>query len=56
MRFEVEFPNGSLNSIRLDADGIPPNERFPSWFRTDDGWVYPASSVIAFKMKEEPGE
>lgn len=49
MRFEFAIQGGGYEQ----GEGIPPNEHYPEWFVTDDGWIYPISVVKAFKLMDE---
>lgn len=50
MRFEISIRDGGYVP---STEGIPPNDPYPVWFVADDGWVYPITSVVAFKQLED---
>lgn len=51
MRFELL--TGGHDQVLVEAEGIPPNANYPDFFVGDDGWTYPAASVVCFRPTDE---
>jgi hypothetical protein len=53
VRFEIRIPRGDWEQF-VEADGVPPDEMYPEYFVDDDGWIYPAGAVAAFRRLMGP--